>query len=253
MKNCPLFALSVMLVTGMTATPAAADLSARYEAQEKNAPFNMAMTLEIDSNGNERVQVAEQPTYLLVLNNVTYMVSRGPAGVYVMRLDDMVTVIGEVSKRMGIDKAFASMPKKVAEKPPAIASMGPKVVNGRTGTGYGISENGARPVYAFVVISEDPKLAPLGAAFAKSFAQSSVYANKMFPGFGSMGGMFGSDAELFKKGAPLSIVSMNLTDVSFAEIDDSRFALPGQPLSIDQIRQQYQSFSAPPTLPAARN
>lgn len=248
-----LFALAALLPCGLTAAPAAADISARYEFEQGGGSFNMAMTLEIDGNGNERVQMANQPGYMLILNDVIYMVNRGPTGVYVTRMDDFVTVFGEMSKRMGFDKAVAAMPESATEKPPVIAPMGQKVVNGRTGTAYGISVDGKGPVYALIVISDDPKLAPLGAAFVKSFAQSAGMANKMLPGLGSMGGYFGPDAALLKKGAPLSLVMMNLSDISFAEIDDGRFTLPSQPLSIEQIRQQFESFPAPPTLPVRAN
>lgn len=250
MKIRRLFVLAFWLACGQTAAAAAADISARYEFEGGPASLNMAMTLEIDANGNERVQMSNQASYMLVLGDVTYLVSRGPTGIYVARMDDVVTVLGEKSKSMGLDKAFAAAPENPAEKPPVMASMGPKVVNGRTGTAYGISENGKRPVYALIVISDDPKLAPLGVAFAKSFSQSSTLANKMIPGLGSIATYFGEDAALLKKGAPLSLVSMNLSEVSFAHVDDNRFVLPSQPLSIGQIRQQFESFPEPPTLPA---
>lgn len=250
MKNRWLFTLASSLAVGLTATPAIADISARYEFEHNEMSINMAMTIEIDSAGNERIQMANQAGYMLILNDVPYMIIRGPAGVYVMRMDDMVTVIGEAAKRNGLAKAFASIPPDTTEKPPTMASMGPKVVNGRTGTAYGISEKGARPVLAILVVSNDPKLAPLGAAFVKSFAQSSSLANKMIPGLGNMAEFFGPGGAILKTGTPLSILFMNLTDVSFTAIDKGRFALPSAPLSIEQIRQQYESFPEPPTLPA---
>ena len=250
MKNRWLFALVSLLACGLTAAPAAADISARYELQDSQPSFDMTMTLEIDAGGNERIQMTQQAGYMLVLNEVTYLVARGPTGVYVARLDDLVTVMGEAAKRMGFADALANMPKSDQEKPPVLASMGSKLINGRAGTAYGISDKRARPVFALFVISSDPKLAPLGAAFVKSFAQSSSYANKMFPGLGTLTQMFGPNIEVLGKGAPLSMLSMNLTDVSFAEIDDSRFTLPAKPLTIDEIRQQYENFPTPPTLPS---
>jgi hypothetical protein len=213
----------------------------------------MEMTLEIDSEGNLRTQVGEQANYLLELGGVSYLASRGPNGVYVVKMEDLAIILGEFSRRMGIDRGFESAIHATGEEWPNLVPLGQRVINGRSGTAYGVQPEGDNRPFDMLVISDDPTLTPLGAVFARSFETSKGMMSKMIPALGGMGGVFSSQMEALRKGAPLTILGLNLTDVSFDEIDDGRFALPSEPLTLDQIREQYRGFLAPPTLPARAN
>ena len=122
-------------------------------------------------------------------------------------------------------------------------------MGGRKGIGYGIiPENGAEPMYASIVVARDSNLAPLGQAIA--FVQDAS-----IKGMGSMGSMLGmmnaQMVDLLQAGAPLRMLNIELTDVSFDKIPEARLALPTEPLTLDQLRARVaEPVEPPPTLPA---
>lgn len=253
MKSRALSSFLAMAALTLAAAPAVADVSARYETEQRGSSLRMEMMLEIDSGGNMRVQMGAMPMYMLMLGSDMYMVARGPTGVYVVRIEDFATVAREFIDRM---ESVRDMPDGTADpeaEQQRLVALGQREVNGRTGTAYGAPAHGDTPEYVQFVISDDPSLAPIGAAFVRSLVNSTETASRMIPGFGNIRNGLAPEMELLNRGAPLTMASMSLTDVSLEEIDDSRFALPAEPLTIDQIRAQYETFEAAPTLPRREN
>lgn len=239
---------AMLAAVGLT-SPVHADISARYEQERESAAFKMEMTVEIDGDGNTRLQTGQQPMYMLVIDGVTYVITRTPTGAMVVRMDDFVLVAAEFMAAMDIDNEFARSAPTPEASPDKLVPMGERVVNGRTGTAYGIAQESDEAGHELFVLSSDPELAPLQKLFMWSMETSRQSLVKMVPGLGSAN-LFAPFSNILSKGAPLKLMGMKLTDVSFAEIEDERFVLPATPLTIDQLREQYRAFPAPPTLPA---
>lgn len=240
----------ILLAAMLGPVPALADVSARYEAPKReHFHFKLDMTIEVDDGGNVRTQAGEQAAYVLILDGVSYWVGKDHAGLFVVRIDDMATVFGEMSLRMGFPGNEMDPKTEAEQSKEAYVAMGSREVHGRKGIAYGMSFRGKPPEIAEYVISDDPRLAPLGQVFAKSFKLSANSLTRMLPGSSLMAGAFEPIGELFKKGAPIQIMSQELTDVSFDPIDPARFRLPAEPLTIEQLRAQYEGFAPPPNLP----
>ena len=223
---------------------AQADVAGRYENTDEKIPFNFGMTIEADDADNVRIQMAHGNQYYLYRDGVMYVVTVGSDETKVMRLDDMLAVQMEAMARLGWENPFESAPVSTSH----FAPMDEVVVGSRKGTGYGIvSGEREEAVYASIVISDDPELKQLGAAIARANASS-------IRGMGSMGTMLQTmNSEmlgLLEKGAPLRMLSVELTDVSFDEIPPERFAIPTEPMTIDEVRHLLISptIAPPPTL-----
>ncbi len=233
-----------LLAAGVWATPAHADIAGRYETVDDDTHFQMEMTFEVDDVGNVRIQQGGSPSYYLLRDGEFYLVGRENGEPSVIRLSDAMVIAGETFDRMGARDAFDEVPEF---EPFNFSEMGPQTVSGRTGMAYGIvSDGNDEPVWASLVIGDDPRLAPLGRAMAE--AQASQVS-----GMGSLGTMLqnlsGNMQEVLNKGAPLRWMSIELTDVSFDEIPAERFALPSEPISLEELRAASEPAPPPPTLP----
>ena len=226
------------------AAPAHADIAGRYETVDDDTFVDMEMTLEINDTGQMRMQMKGMPGYYLLRDDDMYIVSWQSGETSVVRLADMMTIANEAFERMGVDNAFAD---KGDDEGFIYSEMGQQTVGGREGTAYGVvSEEGDEGVWASLVMSSDPRLAPIGQAMAR--AQEAQIRN-----MGSMGAvlqnMSASMQDVLRRGAPLKIMTIELTDVSFDEIPDERFALPSEALTIDELREASRPAPPPPTLP----
>ena len=235
----------LLLVCVCCSSPALADVAGRYETTDKNAVFEMEMTVETDDAGDARLQMGGMSGYYLLHDGVLYSVQNGSDGYTVLRVADLLVVQQEVSKRLGWKQP--KLPDDLVSHSLEFAPMGEETVRGREGNAYGvISKANDHPVYASFVIGTDPKLAPLGRAMA--FADESE-----IKGMGSIGTMLGSMSagmtKLLQSGAPLRILDNELTDVSFDPIPKSRFELPAEPMTIDELRKSLDPVEPPPTLP----
>ena len=245
------FAASMFLIFSLPST-ALADVSARYETMDDDAMIDMEMTIEANSNDSVRIQMAGQGGYYLLREGALYQVGKEAKGFVVMKVTDLLTVQQEIMAKMGARLPTFGDPASALET--SFAPMQPEIVGGREGIGYGIvSAQTPDPVYASIVIGSDPSLAPIGEAIALANSSS-------IKGMGDMGAMLGlmneEMAALLRKGAPLRMLSVELTDVSFADIPATRFELPTEPLTLDQLRERLDRSSAiepPPTLPPRKN
>lgn len=237
-----LFALTCLAIFPQAAN---ADVAGRYENMDENSPLDFEMTIEADDLGNVRIQTANLNQYYLFRDGVMYVVTVGSDNTTVMKLEDMLAVQMEAMARLGLKESFEAAPVPKMR----FAPMAEEVVGGRRGMGYGVvSEDHETPVYASVVISNDPKLSKLGEAIARA-NESSV------KGMGSMGSMIqvmNSDMfALLANGAPLRMLGIELTDASLDAIPSERFDLPNEPLTIEEVRKlmTIPTIAPPPTLP----
>lgn len=236
----------LLLVGLCCSSPALADVAGRYETTDKNAVLDIEMTVETDDAGDVRFQTNGTSGYYLLHDGELYSVQKGSDGYTVVRIADLLVVKQEAMERLGWKEP--KLPDDLASHSLKFAPMGEETVRGREGTAYGmISKANDHPVYASFVIGTDPKLAPLGRAMALADKSS-------IKGMGSMATMLSSmSAEmmtLLQNGAPLRMLKEELTDVSFDPIPKSRFELPAEPLTIDELRKSLDNTVAPPpTLP----
>lgn len=234
----------VLPLLALVPTPALADVAGRYRTIDRDALVAMDMTIEADDAGNVRVQMGGMSAYYVFREGNLFIVQRGSTGLVVARASDMMTVANEAMQRMGASRLSERAGGDLGDFD--LAPMGEEVVNGRTGMAYGIRPKpGEKPVYASFVISSDPRLAPLGRALAQ--------ANEgMVQDMGSLGTMLtrvnGEIQQVMARGAPLRILGIALTDVSYEKIPQERFALPVEPVTIQQMRAMAEPFPAPPTL-----
>nr|WP_166178223.1 hypothetical protein [Altererythrobacter segetis] len=227
------------------AFPAAADVAGRYETKDKNAFFTMEMTIETNDAGDVRMQMAGQANYFLLKSGVVYTVGRGEAGPVVERVADMLAVQADTLRRIGLSDRLADAAGKAPQT--EFAKIGPESVGPWKGTAFGFKSDTGKPgPYAAFVMSDDPRIAPLGKGIAAMNADMMGAMGNMFPGFGQFGQDF---LRFLATGTPIRMINVELTDVSCDRIDPERFALPAAPLALEQLKAQAQPFPEPPTLP----
>jgi hypothetical protein len=237
------------LTVGLLARPAFADVAGRYENTEEHPFIDMELTIEADEHGNIRLQMAGMPAYYLLRDGEFYVVGREADRTSVSRMVDAIAISQEAAARMGIDETvFNDAPEP---EPMNFTAVGEERVGEWTGTAYGLApSDGGDASPATFVISDDPRLAPPGKALVDS--QKAMAAGMI--SFGRIGIMMGRvNAELvslLEKGTPIRMTQLELTGYSIDPIDPERFALPAEPLTLDQLRAQQQEFPPPPTLSA---
>ncbi|MEH6722413.1 MAG: hypothetical protein V7686_02690 [Qipengyuania sp.] len=237
---------AALVLVGVGSTPAHADIAGRYETVDEDAVMKMEMTIEADEHGNVRTQMPRLGAYYLVTDGEFYQVAAGKDGPLVIRLADLMTIQQEFAEEF-----FADRPEAWERQTETFAPMDEQTVGDRVGTGYGIvNEDNPEPQYALLVISDDAQLAPLGQALANS---NEAMADSM-SSWGAMGSvlrmMNDEMVAVLRKGAPLRMMSIELTDVSLDPIPPVRFALPAEPMTIEEIRARFSpDVEAPPTLP----
>jgi hypothetical protein len=264
-KTASIFVVAELLFAG---SGASADTTAVYKAKSKDVPITM--TVEVADNGNLRYQMSSGRTYGLTAAGVDYLVDLSHREPVVDRVDDLIAAQKEEMARF--IEAFRQHPISA----PELVPTGKVTINGRTGQAYGYkADKGTnatvtvvvndRPGFsqpsnnvkrlaksgieraarsAVVVISHDPDLTQLQRAMARQFGSSlATFSNMM----GNAPSPFAQMASLLQKGAPLSFGGMDLESVNHTRIDPKRFELPGQPETLDEVRQRVKPLGAPPT------
>lgn len=238
-----IFGMSLGLA--LLAGPALADVTGRFETVDEDALIDMEMTIEADDVGNVRMQMAGSSGYYLLLDGELFIVQRDADGSLVMRLSDAMTISLETADRMGASDLFKSAKDELPDWD--LAPMGDVTVGNRQGVAYGVRPNpGEEPVHELMVISSDPQLAPLGQAIMRA-QEASLNGMGQFRAI--LAQVSGELSAAIEKGAPLRMMQIELTDVSFDTIPAGRFELPAEPLTIEQLREQSLPYPSPPTLP----
>jgi len=219
----PLLFLSLLLC----AAPAAADVTGRYRNGEQT------MSIEVSDAGPARLGQDGGDSYTIFNGDEGFVVSNEGGATVVMRWSDMIAVLdAEVARLLG------DVPQPTPEpqgSPNNWETVGPATIEGRAGVEYSFPGETMAPGDT-IVLSNDSRLAPLGRAWARAFA--------MMPSFG---GLFGRTeapatrqlAALLAARAPLQLGPIRLIDARFEAIDPGRFALPGEPLSREEVAAQF--------------
>jgi len=219
-------------------SPAAADTTAVYANKSKTIP--MTMTVEIGNDGSVRYQMSMGRTYGLVVNGTDYFVEVGAKGPVVDRAEDLVT-----AQKEAMALFMPALKEHDTSTGPQLVPIGTVSINGRTGQAYGYkAENKGTSSPAIVVVSKDPDLAELGKAMSRQFSTSLTMFSRMV---GNAPGMFSQMKDILQSGAPLSFAGMELQSINHAPVDATRFELPAQPETLDQIRERMKPLPPPPT------
>jgi hypothetical protein len=245
------------------------DTTANYSSKSKDIP--LSMTVEVADNGNVRYQMSTGRMYGLVVNGEDYFVTVDAKGPVVDRASDVVTAQAEAMKALKMP-VFSD---DNTDSGPPLVSLGTVTINSRVGQAFGYkpdkqgskaltvivvnpnpdkakvssrrmtnSEKDKMLAAPAVVISHDPDLAQLGKAMSRQFSTSLTMLTRMI---GSTPGMVTQMDKLLQSGAPLLFGGMELKSVNHEPIDPSRFALPAQPETLDQIRTRMKPLPPPPT------
>ncbi|WP_066807929.1 hypothetical protein [Sphingomonas asaccharolytica] len=208
--------------------PASADITGNYVG------LNNAMTLKIEvaSNGDVRGATSNPNSYFITHDGHGYIIQASFNGPAVMRVEDMATVMAEQMKKM-----MPNLPADKGKDAPAwrLVKGGVVTIRGRQGIAYysGKETSGAPIGEPIVVISTDPQLAPLGAAMAHQFDMSVAMMGQVL----GDSNPFKNMQEILKTGAPLVFTGMQLDAISEDTIPAARFALPAQPLKLEDVRK----------------
>jgi hypothetical protein len=236
------------------ATPALADITVRYRAvlpegagaeTRANPP---SMTIAADGAGQARMEVmapgappagARQPGVALITREgATYIAASGPQpGMQIVtRMDDALALVSQFAQPLLQGSARDGV-QQVMRQRVEITPVGPEVVSGVRGNLYRVvvvtGETRTPPVE--IVVATDPRLAPVGQAFAGLFDSMRPTVTSLLGGepqiYMAMRGLSGL-------GAPLRVGDqMRLESVSMADVPDSQFALPGPVLNREQLQQ----------------
>ena len=215
------------VVAAAWAGPAFADMTAHYVGSDDSR----MMTIEIATEGDYRVTIGDHSHYFLTRAGRDYLVETNAAGPKVMRQEDIATVMIEQVK-----PNVRPSPHK-SEADARLVARGPVSIRGRKGVAYGLILDGKSGAddEPYLVVSDDPALAPLAAVMRKQFAAS----------IGTMHGIFGAENPwafmegMLDKGAPLVFLGMTLDTIDHARIPASRFVLPASPISLDAVRRDF--------------
>ncbi|MES2445317.1 MAG: hypothetical protein V4574_21025 [Pseudomonadota bacterium] len=204
--------LLLLPLAAQTAPPPPGDLTAIY----KDPKARDALRIEIAANGDMRIQQT-QGRYLLSHDGHDYLVTAGPGGPVVMRVEDIAAArTGEMS---------------AAGDPELRLAAGEDVViGGRTGTVYSPDPRpaGGPPI----VISRDPALAPIGRAFSRRLELEAVLSRG--PGTESA-----ALRSVLASGTPLRLDGADLQSIRAGPIPASRFALPATPETPERVREHW--------------
>lgn len=146
---------------------ARADLTAYYSRTPDGPP---TVTVRVDERGNSRIDTGGSLSVVTV-GGVPHFVMRAPGGAFAVRVDalraaaaalpgrDAIRIPGRYPRLEGGLTGYRAIPD------------GTETVRGRTGTRWrlAVGDDDGREGEADWVISDDPDLAPVGAALAQQF------------------------------------------------------------------------------------
>jgi hypothetical protein len=209
-------------------SPALADMTADYVGPNQA----LTMKIEVAANGDMRGTTSNPNSYFITRAGHGYMVQASFKGPAVMRMEDISTVMAEQIKRL-----MPNLPPEAADQAPSFDLTKGSIVSvrGRKGIAYymGKAITHSPSEQPVIVISTDPALTPLAVAMQHQFAMS----------IEAMGHMFGKSSPFaqmqaaLKEGAPLVFTRMELESVNTDPIPPSEFALPADPLTLDEVRK----------------
>lgn len=244
--------LLVAVLVLLLASPAAADITARYVSG-----FNASMTMvvEVNDRGDSRVSMGNQMA-VLTLDGQAYVLTADLAGTYAVKHEDMIAVIAAQGRAMMAEMGHLPTEAAAPEAPRMTAvQQGTETVAGRAGTVWAVlrpGEAGARTDGALqasleFVVNTDPDLAPVGRVLASQYGASLEGMDRMLgvPFGAGDGGMSAAMRSIFERGTVIRFGRMfRLDSVDANPVPASQFVLPATVLT----REQYAARSgfAPP-------
>lgn len=151
------------LIAGCAASPAAADITARYSWPELGG----SMIIQVNHRGDAKVSLDGRhgEAAALILGGEVYLVETDSGGTIVVRRDDQDAVFREESR--GMTEGLQAEPDDDFE----LIEGGEETVAGRRGIVWTLRARGqwlrdSLPDFV-IVVSSDPDLAPIGRVFAR--------------------------------------------------------------------------------------
>jgi hypothetical protein len=213
---------SPFLLLALLPAQARADLTATYVTPDTHR----SSTVEIAANGDFRTVGGRSGRDMIFCGGEAYSIESKPNGIVVTRISDLFKVMAE------LNAAQAGGARITVSGVPAIARKGSFTINGRLGDAYYAVESGGRlSTRPLVVISHDPRLAPLGKVLVRLLTLPQGAAGR------SQDSNVAALAAVLESGAPILSPDGELRSVSFAPIAAARFALPAPPQSLDALRK----------------
>jgi hypothetical protein len=205
--------------------PAAADVKARYTGT------GGAAVIEVDGNGDVRMGGEGGDSYSLFTAAGDYVVFSQEGALAAARYEDFHAVLDAAAAGSRPSGGETAPPTQAPATPPWLR-IGPETVAGYEGTRFEWVE-AAVPRNAFAVVSDSPKLRPLGRAMAKLLLQMPSFERTLTgrhpPAVLALVDMLDTSAML-----KLDEV-FTLAEVSFDELPEERFRLPATLLTRDQL------------------
>lgn len=207
----------------LVATPAAADITARYAVSQGRMP---AFIVQVNDRGDSRISSGNQMA-VLTLGGVTYILMADLAGTFAVRQEDMMA-------------AFADMVPVAARTAPAsgdyrIVETGRETVGGRSGVVLALrSGEEEEPVSGFdFVVNADADLAPVGRALARQFSASADGLGAML---GNVPAFAANSAAIMSRGTVIRVGRLlHLESIDTGPVPETQFALPGPLLTRAQF------------------
>ncbi len=219
----------------MLAAPAFADPGFRATYHGESEP--KVLEVEATEAGDYRIGKPGDPAYGLEIGGRYYLVAPGPDGVpEAMAVEDLAAVLAEALPPI-FAKLFSEGARAQPAAPVKMERAGSRTVAGFPGEVWKVTLGNNPPETQEMVFSADPALKPVGRAIGR-FLESSMVM--MAPMIGDMAGqMIGEMRSVFAKGTPLeSQGRFRMVGAGAADIPAERVALPGKPLSRDEIRKR---------------
>jgi hypothetical protein len=205
----------------LCATPAAADVTARYVPDRGGAAL---MTIEVNDKGDSRVSMGSSGAFLTI-DGTAYVLAADLAGAYAVRQEDWVAVQSEAAPMRVPDGTTLTF-DTVDE---GAASVGRRAGRHWTVRPHGMPRTAGTLME--MVISTDRDLAAVGRAYAALFA-ASMRARRIT---GIAADYSSKLLAVLAKGTMIRIIhAMRLDSVDNVPVPASEFTLPGPVLTREQ-------------------
>lgn len=216
--------LAVAFLTATFSVPVFADITAIYGEPDSRQNIE----IEVSDGGEMRIALGRD-SYFLFLSDQTYVVEAGPGGPKAYTFEAMVFRARE-------SRITSASSISASDKPEEIRFMAGNDVEiaGYQGTEYSVSDSSR----VALILTENPKLLPLGRAYSALMNTLSATAGEDFVVFDNM-------RALLKNHGTLSLFDSKLASASFDPIDPKRFEL-----SVDPITEADLIAAAPEPEPA---
>lgn len=211
-----------LILAALSPVPAMADVRATYGSRSPGS----VLTVEVDGSGAARASVSGHDAELIQSQSgQQFIVATVDGKPNVMRMSDIMAVLKERN---------AIRPKRSfsGERGVFVAS-GSSVVNGNNGQvfKYQSARESTPQTKGAVVISDDPRLAPVGRLLASVFdtVMTAMSADALEPSV--------QFVDLLKSGTLIDLQGVaTLLKVDTPDLPADRFVVPAEPLSLEAVR-----------------